>query len=251
MSKHTLATDCSSRFSTTALCVAGLALALTAPSNAAVNLELRPGSQTVSAGQPVEVGLYAVSDSDEMSQLLSALQVVFRWDPAILQLTGLEDSDEVAMLISTLPFPDPHGLNEVNPPQDGDGIYLGLAQLGVPVEATPGGALVTTFQFLALTDTPSTLVEIADAGGKPEGATTVFSGTIPNLDITGTLGSAKVTVGKSACPADVNGDGSVDVQDLSEVILKWGSADPAADVNHDGSVDVQDLSEVIINWGPC
>ncbi|MHC4908415.1 MAG: GC-type dockerin domain-anchored protein [Planctomycetota bacterium] len=53
------------------------------------------------------------------------------------------------------------------------------------------------------------------------------------------------------CPADVTGDGVVDVQDLVEVVLAWGSDDADADVNDDGVVDVQDLVEIITTWGPC
>ncbi|MHC5027649.1 MAG: dockerin type I domain-containing protein, partial [Planctomycetota bacterium] len=53
------------------------------------------------------------------------------------------------------------------------------------------------------------------------------------------------------CPSDVNGDGVVDVQDLVEVILAWGSGQVDADVNNDGMVDVQDLVMVIVDWGAC
>ncbi|MHC5027556.1 MAG: FG-GAP-like repeat-containing protein, partial [Planctomycetota bacterium] len=56
-----------------------------------------------------------------------------------------------------------------------------------------------------------------------------------------------------ANPADVNADGVVDVQDLTEVILAWGecpAAGPcAADLNGDGVVDVQDLTAVVLGWG--
>ena len=52
------------------------------------------------------------------------------------------------------------------------------------------------------------------------------------------------------CAADLNDDGSVGVQDLTEVILTWGGSD-AADVNGDGTVDVQDLTAVVLGWGAC
>ena len=55
----------------------------------------------------------------------------------------------------------------------------------------------------------------------------------------------------SFCPADTNNDGTVDVQDMTAVILGWGTADKAADINGDGTVDVQDLTAVILGWGPC
>jgi hypothetical protein len=53
------------------------------------------------------------------------------------------------------------------------------------------------------------------------------------------------------CPADVTGDGSIDVEDLVEVVLNWGPCDCPADVTGDGVVDVEDLVEVILGWGPC
>ena len=53
------------------------------------------------------------------------------------------------------------------------------------------------------------------------------------------------------CPADVNSDGVVDVQDLTAVILAWGGPDPDTDINGDGIVDVQDLTAVIVDWGAC
>lgn len=51
-------------------------------------------------------------------------------------------------------------------------------------------------------------------------------------------------------PADVTGDGVVDVQDLVEIILAWGpcAAPCIADVNDDGVVDVVDLVAVILAW---
>ncbi len=54
-------------------------------------------------------------------------------------------------------------------------------------------------------------------------------------------------------PADINGDGSVNVLDLIDLLLCFGSSSvgpcEAADVNADGSVDVLDLIELLINFG--
>jgi len=56
---------------------------------------------------------------------------------------------------------------------------------------------------------------------------------------------------ESACPTDLNGDGSVNVSDLLAVIEAWGSSDQTADINSDGIVNVADLLEVVGTWGPC
>ncbi len=57
------------------------------------------------------------------------------------------------------------------------------------------------------------------------------------------------------CPADIDGSGSVDVDDLITVILAWGvCGDPQncpADTDGNGSVDVDDLIAVILAWGAC
>jgi hypothetical protein len=55
------------------------------------------------------------------------------------------------------------------------------------------------------------------------------------------------------CPADTDGDGTVGVTDLTNVILDWGctKAPCAGDVDDDGQVGVNDLIEVITNWGDC
>jgi hypothetical protein len=53
------------------------------------------------------------------------------------------------------------------------------------------------------------------------------------------------------CPADVNGDNTVDVLDLLMVLAAWGDTGVPEDINEDGIVDVLDLLEVIAAWGPC
>ena len=53
------------------------------------------------------------------------------------------------------------------------------------------------------------------------------------------------------CVGDTNGDSIVDVQDLVNVTLAWGTDDAAADIDGSGTVDVVDLISVITAWGPC
>jgi hypothetical protein len=73
-----------------------------------------------------------------------------------------------------------------------------------------------------------------------------------------TSGAATLTVPGTCppCPADTNGSGAVDVDDLIAVILGWGACPPpppvcGADVDHSGAVDVDDLIAVILAWGAC
>jgi hypothetical protein len=55
------------------------------------------------------------------------------------------------------------------------------------------------------------------------------------------------------CPGDTTGDGTVDVDDLINVILDFGSDGAAhgGDLTDDGIVNVDDLTEVILGWGTC
>jgi hypothetical protein len=65
-------------------------------------------------------------------------------------------------------------------------------------------------------------------------------------------GAHEIEVITLACAdsVDTNGDCMVDVQDLVNVILAWGSDQADADGNDDGVVDVQDLVNIIVEWGP-
>jgi hypothetical protein len=63
---------------------------------------------------------------------------------------------------------------------------------------------------------------------------------------TGTGDNCATASGK---PGDINGDGTVNVFDLSILLSKWGTSDPATDLNSDGTVNVFDLSILLSNWG--
>ena len=61
---------------------------------------------------------------------------------------------------------------------------------------------------------------------------------------------AWVDSGGPPCPADCNGDGVVNVNDILDIINAWGTAG-SCDVNDDGIIDVIDLLAVISSWGVC
>jgi hypothetical protein len=48
---------------------------------------------------------------------------------------------------------------------------------------------------------------------------------------------------------DINGDGQVNITDLSMLLSKFGTSDPTADVNGDGQVDIVDLSALLSKFG--
>jgi hypothetical protein len=211
-----------------------------------INLELRPATQTGETGDEVRIGLYAVSDSG-VNQLLSSAQVILGWDPAFLRLLGIDTTGAVALLSSGFPANDPFGINEVVPPQDGNGLYQAFAYLGVSVSATPAGTLLTTFRFQALAVTPATVVAILHSAGSPVGYTEVLNGW---RDVTGTLGSA--TVGIQNCGhGDLDTDGDTDMVDASlfVAVLLGSDTDPAhiaaADLDCSGVVDGLDIQPFV------
>ena len=52
------------------------------------------------------------------------------------------------------------------------------------------------------------------------------------------------------CPADLNGDDSVNGTDLGALLGAWGTAGPA-DLNGDGTVNGADLGQLVGAWGTC
>jgi len=77
-------------------------------------------------------------------------------------------------------------------------------------------------------------------------------GTQFELHVLGVATDIDVVKESPPCPADINGDGVVDVLDLLGVLAAWGTTgDVPEDVNDDGVVDVLDLIEVLSAWGPC
>jgi hypothetical protein len=65
---------------------------------------------------------------------------------------------------------------------------------------------------------------------------------------------AVIDVCSNACPADLDGDGSIDASDLSQLLVSWGSCVKgacAADLDASGDVDAADLSLLLATWGSC
>ena len=62
-----------------------------------------------------------------------------------------------------------------------------------------------------------------------------------------------ILVPGAGCPADLDGDGTVDAADLAILLLAWGRVSPGtpADLNFDGVVSSADLGWLIGAWGVC
>ena len=55
----------------------------------------------------------------------------------------------------------------------------------------------------------------------------------------------------SDCPADLDGDGDIDFDDLLRVLDAWGNKGGPEDVDESGFVDFGDILIVLSSWGPC
>ena len=190
-----------------ALAALGCMLAATASVKADVDLEWRPASQTVAVGDTVDIGLYAVSDSDS-PQAIGAMQVILDWEPSFLDLVNHVDNGPYQWVGSSFPndevfdglnadcgpdtFCDPYtGL----PFNDGDALYQALPQFAPnpPAFATPEGLLVTTIRFTALDKTELTELVIPASAGKYT-ETVILGGFGGEFPITGELGTAQITI---------------------------------------------------------
>jgi len=64
-------------------------------------------------------------------------------------------------------------------------------------------------------------------------------------------GDLEIEVFGTYCAADLDGDGSVGVDDLLAVIADWGCSGCSGDIDGDGTVGVNDLLSIISGWGSC
>ena len=235
---------------TTLISVTGV-LAATVVARAEIDLVLVADAPTVAVGETVIVELYAVSDDGETNQLFSAAQSVFTWDPAVFELVSTSSDGAVASVFNGLPLSGDFDLNEADPPQDGDGFHLLLAPLGTRATATPAGALLHRFEFVAVAPGGPSAIDLAPSGGS--GAITrVIDGTVPGLDVTGALIGALVEVTAGSCRADIDDDGSVGFSDLVILLSAWGPCPGCpADLDADDVVGFSDLVTVLSAWGAC
>jgi len=84
----------------------------------------------------------------------------------------------------------------------------------------------------------------------PEGDWLVGPFDVDDAEAADTPGAVNPDCPEPECPADITGDGVVDVLDILEVLAQWGGSG-SADITGNGVVDVLDLLEVLAAWGPC
>jgi hypothetical protein len=169
--------------------------AITTSANALVSLEFRPLNQSVFVGDTVSIGLYATAPTPES---FVAVDTILIWTNSIMNPVGSNQFGGAYNAWTSAGFLN----NEMNQSlSDGDAFWTGLGPLfGTPPEGTPGGSLLTTFTFTALTPGTATLAMPASFNwpGRPQPFESKVYGP-QNQDITGTL-AATATVTVNAVP---------------------------------------------------
>jgi uncharacterized repeat protein (TIGR02543 family) len=100
-----------------------------------------------------------------------------------------------------------------------------------------------------------TLTASADAGSTFEGWSGAATGTANPVTVTMDGDRTVTATFKANGPGDLNGDGIVNIDDITLVIGHFGQSsgdagwDPLADANGDGLVNIDDLTVVINNYG--
>jgi hypothetical protein len=238
-------------------CSAAALLAASSPAlGGTIDLVLVPQTPVVTVGQTLMVRLYAFPGAAALLPVgdsFFAIDAILQWNPQRLQLLGVSNTGSVSLLASYLPTAaqDFTGINEANPPADGNALYHALAPLGHAVPVTPAGVWVTTFKFKVLAPFHATSVGfIPELVVAAHASTVVYDGTVAGLPVTGDLDPCTVTQ-SIACPGDINADGAVDGADLGLLLGAWGTGAGLADFDGNGVVDGADLGVLLSRWGPC
>jgi predicted carbohydrate-binding protein with CBM5 and CBM33 domain len=86
------------------------------------------------------------------------------------------------------------------------------------------------------------------------GASVSFGCTVQSSSVstppTNLVAWGRLPPGAAPCPADANGDRTVDAADLGLLLANWGEPS-GTDLNGDGTTDAADLSAMLAAWGAC
>ncbi len=123
---------------------------------------------------------------------------------------------------------------------DDGGSWTSVETIGPSGPGTAGGWVFHAFDVTDFV-TPTALIRLrfiasdADSGSIVEAA-------VDDLQVA-------VISCEPLCPADITGDNAVNVLDLIELLLDFGTAGGPSDINGDGAVNVLDLIELLLVFG--
>lgn len=195
------------------------------------------GPSHYSVGDTVRVRLEAFAP---ISQRMVVNDMIVGWDPTALHFEGADGTGQIPTLLCDLAgsewSSDLAGINEAYPPQDGDMLLYWYNILGDTVMIQEP-ALLTTLVFTVTKpfDTaPMWFIPELTYTGYPQ-ETVVYGSNVPGQAVTGDLIGCTVAGNRS----DLNGDHTVDAQDLGMLFNSWKSFGSAG------------LTTMLNDWGPC
>ena len=193
--------------------------AASAQAQSIVDLQLVGPATPIIPGQIFDVKLRAARQDPTLAASFVAIDCIVGWNPADVKFLSISTTGSVPLSSSYLPSPavDYTGINEANPPADGNLLYYALTQLGNPRAVPAAGVQVVTFRFQSVGLFTSTSISVIDnlTATYPT-ETIVYDGVVPGVDDFG-IGYA-ATVTQLDCSTifwyrDSDGDGAGDPSD--------------------------------------
>ena len=193
--------------------------AASAQAQSIVDLQLVGPATPIIPGQIFDVKLRAAPQDPTLAASFVAIDCIVGWNPADVKFLSISTTGSTPLSSSYLPSPanDYTGVNEANPPADGNLLYYALTSLGNPRAVPAAGVQVVTFRFESVGLFTSTSISVIDnltATYLTE--TIVYDGVVPGVDDFG-IGYA-ATVTQLDCSTifwyrDSDGDGAGDPSD--------------------------------------
>jgi hypothetical protein len=187
---------------------------------ALVDLQLVGPAQAIIPDQTFEVQLRATRNDPLIPASLIGMDCIIGWDPTQVQFLGISTTGAIASFFSRVPLAanDFYGINEANPPADGNLLYEFGRPLGQPHTVPAEGSQIVTFRFKSISAnfTSTSVYVINSINVLYPFSTVVYSGSVPGLNVYGTSTPASIT--QLDCSTifwyrDSDGDGAGDPAD--------------------------------------
>lgn len=230
--------------------------------NAKLNLVLEQPETNIQVGETFEIPLMVSAATTPQRYVVA--DIVFGWNTEHLEFVGISHEGSHPLIWrqnpTGLPYCPPgqthgcgdfYGINELPIPADGNGLYYGYNVIGSNFVVTEPVQIVK-FIFKALAPVSATEIQLLPEHTVYYTALTVIYGSsVPGMVVTGTTTNAVVTIVPTNIAGDFNGDGTVDSEDMSQLLTNWGlnsfKANPY-DLDGDGTVGSGDLAILLDNW---
>jgi hypothetical protein len=177
------------------------------------------------------------------TQIANGASIVFDLNEPIVTPTWVNTIDDTAPSSHVLALDpvqqDPEFLVEWTGDDEGSGVAaydVFVSEDGGPFVAWQESTVDTSAMFTGEQGSQYAFYSIAEDG-------------VGHREDEPTAADTETVVGVP-CPADLDGNGTVDVTDLLALLANWGGAGDG-DINDDGVVDVEDLLLLLAAWGPC